>query len=95
MFPAGILPAAPIIYAELGYLVVFATFLVYFFISYGQQKLSPTVVSMYSYIQPIIAAVLGVILGMDVITWQKILAILLVFTGVYIVNMVKKPAIKQ
>ncbi len=90
-FTGGNTPDLPVIYAELGYLVLFATFLVYFCISYGQQKLSPTVVSMYSYIQPIVAAVLGVLMGMDVITWQKILAISLVFIGVYLVNLVRKP----
>ena len=48
---------------ELGFLIVFATFVSYFLIPLGQKTIRPTLVSMYSYIQPIIATVLGIILG--------------------------------
>ena len=40
---------------------------------------------MYSYLQPIIAVVISIVAGLDILTWQKLLAILLVFTGVYLV----------
>lgn len=78
--------ASPALYAELGYLVVFATFFVYFLIAYGQQRIPPTTVAMYTYIQPVIAAILGVTLGMERITWQKAAAVLLVFFGVALVS---------
>jgi drug/metabolite transporter (DMT)-like permease len=71
---------------ELGYLVVFATFISYFLIPLGQKTIRPTLVSMYSYIQPIIATVLSIILGMDILTWQKVLAAAMVFGGVIIVS---------
>ncbi len=71
---------------ELGYLIVFATFFSYFLIPFGQKIIRPTLVSMYSYIQPIIATVLGIILGMDILTWQKVLAAVMVFGGVVIVS---------
>lgn len=71
---------------ELGYLVVFATFISYFLIPLGQKLIRPTLVSMYSYIQPIIATVLSIILGMDLLTWQKILAAVMVFGGVIVVS---------
>lgn len=71
---------------ELGYLVVFATFIAYFLIPVGQQNLRPTLVSMYSYIQPLIATAISVMIGMDHITWQKVLSALLVFGGVFVVN---------
>ena len=71
---------------ELGYLVVFATFFSYFLIPFGQKIIRPTLVSMYSYIQPIIATVLGIVLGMDILTWQKVLAAAMVFGGVIIVS---------
>lgn len=71
---------------ELGFLVVFATFVSYFLIPFGQKRIRPTLVSMYSYIQPIIATLLGIILGMDIMTWQKILAAVMVFSGVAIVS---------
>jgi drug/metabolite transporter (DMT)-like permease len=71
---------------ELGFLIVFATFVSYFLIPFGQKQIRPTLVSMYSYIQPIIATVISIILCMDILTWQKLLAALMVFAGVFIVS---------
>lgn len=71
---------------ELGYLIVFATFVSYFLIPFSQKRIRPTLVSMYSYIQPIIATVISIILAMDILTWQKLLAAILVFAGVLIVS---------
>ena len=79
---------------ELGYLVVFATFISYFLIPYGQKRIRPTLVSMYSYIQPIIATILSIILGMDILTWQKVLAAAMVFGGVIIVSRSKGASTK-
>lgn len=71
---------------EVGYLVVFATFVAYFLIPLGQQRIRPTLVSMYGYLQPIIASAVGIAVGMDRLTWMKLLAALAVFAGVAIVN---------
>ena len=71
---------------ELGFLIVFATFVSYFLIPFGQKRIRPTLVSMYSYIQPIIATIISIILCMDILTWQKHMAALMVFAGVFIVS---------
>jgi len=71
---------------ELGFLIVFATFVSYFLIPFGQKRIRPTLVSMYSYIQPIIATLISIIIGMDILSWQKILAAAMVFAGVYVVS---------
>lgn len=71
---------------ELGFLIVFATFVSYFLIPFGQKRIRPTLVSMYSYIQPIIATIISIILCMDILTWQKLIAALMVFAGVFIVS---------
>lgn len=68
------------------YVVIFATFIAYFLIPIGQKRIRPTLVSMYSYIQPVIAVVISVIIGMDYLSWQKGLAIVMIFSGVAIVN---------
>lgn len=68
------------------YVVLFATFIAYFLIPIGQKRIRPTLVSMYSYMQPVIAVVISVIIGMDRLTWQKTLAIIMIFIGVAIVN---------
>ena len=73
------------VFWEIGFLVFFATFVAYFLIPYGQKRIRPTLVSMYTYLQPIIAAVISIITGLDVLTWQKLLATLLVFAGVALV----------
>ena len=72
--------------AELGYLVFFATFVRYYLIPFGQQRLRPTLVSMYAYVQPIIATGISICIGMDTLTWQKILSAVMVFAGVIIVS---------
>ena len=71
---------------EIGYLIIFATFVAYFLIPFGQKRLRPTIVSMYSYLQPIIAALLSIWTGLDVVTWQKVIATVLVVGGVVLVG---------
>ncbi len=71
---------------ELGFLIICSTFIAYFLIPVGQKVLRPTVISLYGYLQPIIATITGIYLGMDRLNWQKILAAMLVFTGVFLVN---------
>ncbi len=71
---------------EIAYLILFATFVAYFLIPYGQKFIRPTLVSMYSYIQPIIAAIVSIWAGIDSLTWQKLLASALVVGGVVLVS---------
>ena len=73
-------------YAELAYLIICATFITYFLIPVAQRRIRPTLVSMYSYVQPIIAIVISISIGTDVLTWQKVLAATMVFGGVIIVS---------
>lgn len=75
-----------LLYMEILYVVLFATFLTYLLIPIGQKNLRPTTLTMYNYLQPIIAAVIVVILGRDNFGWEKILSTILVFLGVYIVT---------
>ncbi|MBR5092612.1 MAG: DMT family transporter [Bacteroidales bacterium] len=71
---------------EIGYMIFFSTFLAYYLIPVGQQRIRPTLVSMYGYLQPIIAIAVAIWTGMDRLTVTKIVAALLVFTGVWVVN---------
>ncbi|MBR3950970.1 MAG: DMT family transporter [Bacteroidaceae bacterium] len=74
------------IVAELAFLIVCSTFITYFLIPVAQKRIRPTLVSMYSYVQPIIATAISIYLGMDTLGWQKILAAVAVFAGVMIVS---------
>ena len=76
--------------AELAFLIFCATFVTYFLIPIGQKRLRPTLVSMYSYVQPIIAIVVSICVGMDTLSWQKVVAAITVFSGVIIVSRSKQ-----
>lgn len=76
--------------AELAFLIICATFVTYLLIPIGQKILRPTLVSMYSYVQPIVAIVVSICVGMDTLTWQKIVAAITVFSGVVLVSLSKK-----
>lgn len=68
------------------YLVILATFVAYLLIPIGQQRIRPTLVSMYGYLQPIIAIAVSISTGMDTLTVTKLAAALCVFAGVWVVN---------
>jgi len=68
------------------FIVVGTTFLAYLLNMYSLRYVKPITVSIYIYSQPVIASVVALILGQDVITPVKIVAALLVFTGVYFVS---------
>ena len=74
---------------QAGYVVVGGSFLAYIFIMSAQRLLRPTVVSMYNYMQPIVASTVAIILGLGVFNLEKGIAIALVFLGVYIVTQSK------
>ena len=74
------------IVAELLFLIICSTFITYFLIPIGQKRIRPTLVSMYSYVQPIIATGISIYLGMDTLGWKKVLAAIAVFTGVMVVS---------
>lgn len=74
------------IVAELAFLILCSTFITYFLIPVGQKRIRPTLVSMYSYVQPIIATGISIYLGMDTLGWQKVLAAIAVFAGVMVVS---------
>lgn len=72
--------------AQIAFVVVAATFIAYFLIPVGQQRLKPMLVCMYSYVQPVVAMCISLAVGMDTMSWAKGLATLFVFAGVSIVN---------
>lgn len=71
---------------ELAYLIVCATFMAYFLIPVGQKRIKPTLVSMYSYVQPIIAIAISICIGMDKLSFTKVVAAITVFAGVILVS---------
>ncbi|MBD5310175.1 MAG: DMT family transporter [Bacteroides sp.] len=76
-------------WSGIAYVVVCGTFLAYICIMIGQKRLRPTVVGMYNYVQPIVATITGICLGLDIFTPLKGVAIVLIFSGVWLVTISK------
>lgn len=79
-------------FAGLGFILFCGTFLCYFLVPLGQKALRPTLVAMYNYLQPVVATFIAVIWGMDSFNIIKVVAVILVFSGVLMVNRSKSRA---
>lgn len=77
---------------QVSYVVIGGSFLAYICIMTAQRLMRPTVVSMYNYMQPIVASIAAILMGLDRFDWEKGIAITLVFLGVYIVTQSKSKA---
>ncbi len=72
-----------------GFVVVGGTFIAYILVLVGQKNLRPTIVGIYNYVQPIVATCVALYFGIEQLTASKLLAVLLIFTGVYLVTISK------
>lgn len=70
---------------ETGFVVFFGTYIAYLLMQTAQQTLRPTVVSIYNYMQPVVAVTVSIACGMCLFTWKQALAVALVFSGVWLV----------
>lgn len=67
--------------------VVGPTFLSYLLLPIGQKNLRPTLTAMYNYVQPVVAVIFAVAVGIDTMTVTSAIAMALVFGGVYMVTL--------
>lgn len=77
---------------RLSYIVIMATGVAYLLVPIALKRIRPTTVSMYNNAQPIIASIVAILIGQDYFTWDKPVAALLVFLGVYLVTQSKSRA---
>lgn len=68
---------------NMGFVVVGTTFLTYLFNIYALRQLRASTIGAFIYLQPVIAVFFAVIIGADFLTPVRILAAILIFTGVY------------
>ena len=73
-------------YGCLGLIVVGGTFLAYLFNLYGIKILGASITGAYIYLQPIFAAIIAMIFLNESLGWYKVVAGILIFTGVYLSN---------
>ena len=78
-------PIPLLTWIEVGYVVVCGTFFCYILTMIGQCTLRPTVVSVYNYVQPIVAVAASLIMGISTMKLTHVLAVVLVFSGVWLV----------
>ena len=79
-------------YWNIGFVIIFTTCVTYLFNLYGLSKLKPTTVSVFIYLQPVIATIYALITGSDSLNFIKISATIIIFLGVYLVTkQVEKP----
>ncbi|MBT1688184.1 DMT family transporter [Dawidia soli] len=70
----------------LAYLIVFGSVIAYTCYSYALRKLPVTIVSLYAYVNPLVAVVLGWLVLDEKLNTRMGIAILLTIAGIYIVN---------
>jgi drug/metabolite transporter (DMT)-like permease len=82
----------PKIWAFVAFITVGSTFLTYLLNAYALRKASSSLVGSYIYLQPVLATLIAIISGNDLLTFEKLIYILIIFTGVFLVSW--KPRVK-
>jgi drug/metabolite transporter (DMT)-like permease len=77
---------SPEVVYSLLYLIIFGSIIAYAAYSYSLRKLPMTIVSLYAYVNPLVAVVLGWVVLNEKLNLQIWLAILVTVGGIYIVN---------
>jgi len=83
------------IYLEIIFVVVCTTFIAYLLNSSALKTLTASTVSIYIYLQPILASLFAIFLGADFLDEKKIIASVLIFSGVYLVSIRPSESMKQ
>jgi drug/metabolite transporter (DMT)-like permease len=68
------------------YLIVFGSIIAYASYSYALRKLPMTIVSLYAYVNPVVAILLGWLVLDEKMNLKVVVAIVLTVSGIYIVN---------
>lgn len=75
---------------KLTFVVVGTTVLTYLFNIYALKQLSPAVIGVFMYLQPLLATVFAIAVGADRLTPIRIVAAILIFSGVFLSTRKKK-----
>jgi drug/metabolite transporter (DMT)-like permease len=82
--PWGIFNAVD--YTSMALIVITGTFLAYLFNLYGIKTLGASIAGFYIYTQPVFAALIAMLFLHEHLAMYKLIAALLIFSGVYLVN---------
>ncbi len=78
---------------QMGFVVVGTTFMTYLLNIYALKELSASTLGVFIYLQPVLGIAYAILVGADELDVIKILSMLLVFVGVYVVSV--KPTRKR
>ena len=76
---------------RLAFVVIGTTVLTYLFNIYALKQLSPAVIGVFMYLQPLIAAGFAIAMGADTLTTVRVFAACLIFLGVFLSTRKKRP----
>jgi len=74
---------------QIGFVLIFGCVLAVFLLPIALKQIKATTASMYNNLQPLVASSAAIIIGQDIFTWDKFLALILVISGVIIVTQSK------
>ena len=77
-------------FISLAAICITGTFLAYYFNAYGIQHLGAAITGAYIYTQPVFTVIIAMFLLGEQLTWHKVVAAILIFAGVYLVNLKRK-----
>lgn len=80
------LALSPRVVTEALFVVVCGTYIAYIMMTWAQQRLQPTSIAMYNYVQPLVACIVSVWLGVGYFGPMQMMAVVLVFSGVWLVT---------
>jgi drug/metabolite transporter (DMT)-like permease len=78
------------VWIALAFIIVGATFLAYLLNVYAVQHIGASITGAYIYSQPLFVAFIAIVFVGEEFNWEKGVAALLIFAGVYLVNLKTK-----
>ena len=81
------------IYLKIGFVVICTTFIAYMFNAFALKSLNPSVVSVYIYLQPLLASLIAIALNSDSLSLVKIFSAIFIFSAVFLVSIPSKKVI--
>lgn len=81
----------PMIWLAIAFIIVCVTLMTFLFNGFALGIVHPSIVSIYIYLQPLVATIIALSLGKDQLSQEKILAAGLIFLGVFLVS---RPSVK-
>jgi drug/metabolite transporter (DMT)-like permease len=70
----------------LSYIILLGTMLAYYINTAVLKHVSASITGIYIYFQPLVATIIAVLIGVDSLNLYKIIAAIMIFTGVYLVS---------